>query len=195
LQDRTYEVLGSSRSKTVDVRVVCATNRDLEEMSARGAFREDLLYRINLITLRLPALRERPGDIPLLVRHFLQNLSELYHRPLSVSAEAMKWLKQLPLPGNIRQLKNLVERTVLVSRHDELQLIDFQLQYQPGVRKDKDALPEVGAMTLEEMEVQMIKRAMEFHKGKPARVARSLGLTRSSLYRRLEKYGIPYQEE
>jgi two-component system, NtrC family, response regulator len=195
LQDRTYEVLGSSRSKTVDVRVVCATNRDLEEMSARGAFREDLLYRINLITLRLPALRERPGDIPLLVRHFLQNLSELYHRPLSVSAEAMKWIKQLTLPGNIRQLKNLVERTVLVSRHDELQLIDFQLQYQPGVRKDKDALPEVGAMTLEEMEVQMIKRAMEFHKGKPARVARSLGLTRSSLYRRLEKYGIPYQEE
>jgi two-component system, NtrC family, response regulator len=195
LQDRTYEVLGSSRSKTVDVRVVCATNRDLEEMSARGAFREDLFYRINLITLRLPALRERPGDIPLLVRHFLQNLSELYHRPLSVSAEAIKWLKQLPLPGNIRQLKNLVERTVLVSRHDELQLIDFQLQYQPGVRKEKDALPEVGAMTLEEMEVQVIKRAMEFHKGKPARVARSLGLTRSSLYRRLEKYGIPYQEE
>ncbi len=195
LQDRSYEVLGSSRTKSTDVRVVCATNRNLEELVSRALFREDLLYRINLITLRLPALRERPGDIPLLIRHFLKNLSELYQRPLSVSSEAMKWIQQLHLPGNIRQLKNLVERTVLVSPSDELQLLDFQLQYQPGVKKDKEQLPEVGSMTLEEMEVQMIKRAMEFHKGKPARAARALGLTRSSLYRRLEKYGIPYSEE
>lgn len=195
LQDRSYEVLGSSRTKTVDVRVVCATNRDLEEMVASGSFREDLLYRINLITLRLPPLRERPGDIPLLVRHFLKNLSELYQRPLQIDAEALRWLKQLPLPGNIRQLKNLVERTVLVSPHDALQLPDFQAQYQPSAPKNKTALPDVGTMTLEEMEVQMIKHAMAFHKGKPARVARSLGITRSSLYRRLEKYGIPYQED
>lgn len=195
LQDRTYEVLGSSRTRTVDVRVVCATNRNLEEMVTQGSFREDLLYRINLITLRLPPLRERPGDIPLLVGHFLKNLSELYHRPLQLTPDALKWLKQLPLPGNIRQLKNLVERTVLVSPGELLQLSDFQAQYQPAAPKNKTSLPEVGTMTLEEMEVQMIKRAMEFHKGKPARVARSLGITRSSLYRRLEKYGIPYQEE
>ena len=195
LQDRTYEVLGSSRTKTLDVRVVCATNRNLEDMVANGTFREDLLYRINLITLRLPALRERPGDIPLLVRHFLENLSDLYHRPLRIHPEAMRWIKQLPLPGNIRQLKNLVERTVLVCPHDELQLSDFQNQYQPGTKKEKDTLPEVGSMTLEAMEQQMIRRAMEFHKGKLARVARSLGITRSSLYRRLEKYNIPFQEE
>lgn len=195
LQDRTYEVLGSSRTKTVDVRVICATNKNLEEMVAKNLFREDLLYRINLITLRLPALRERPGDIPLLVNHFIKNLGELYHRPLRVGREAMNWLKQLPLPGNVRQLKNLVERVVLLSPADTLDLAAFQHQYQPVAGKTAGgALPEVGAMTLEEMEVQMIRRAMDFHKGKIARVARSLGLTRSALYRRLEKFGIPYDE-
>jgi two-component system, NtrC family, response regulator len=195
LQDRSFEVLGSSRTKTTDARVVCATNRNLAEMVSQGRFREDLLYRINLITLRLPALRERPGDIPLLVHHFLKNLSDLYQRPLTATPDAVKWLRQLPLPGNIRQLKNLVERTVLTSLENELQLADFQMQYQPGIQKETNTLPEVGTMTLEEMEVHMIKRAMEFHKGKPARAARALGLTRSSLYRRLEKYGIPYSDD
>src|SRR4028118_888827 len=110
LQDRTYEVLGSSRTKNVDVRVLCATNRNLEEMVAMGTFREDLLYRINLITVRLPALRERPTDIPLLVDFFISNLKEIYNRPaLSVSPNAIKWMTQLSLSENIRQLKNLVE--------------------------------------------------------------------------------------
>ncbi|NUQ26076.1 MAG: sigma-54-dependent Fis family transcriptional regulator [Saprospiraceae bacterium] len=195
LQDRTYEVLGSSRTKTVDVRVISATNRNLEEMVADNQFREDLLYRINLITLKLPSLRERPGDIPLLVDHFITNLSELYNRPIQIEPEAMKWLKTLPLPGNIRQLKNLVERTVLVNPHDLLTVADFQQQYQPTARKAAGGLPEVGAMTLEEMEVQMIQRAMTFHKGKIARVAKSLGITRSALYRRLEKFGIPYSQD
>lgn len=195
LQDRTYEVLGSSRTKTVDVRIISATNRNLEDMVANNQFREDLLYRINLITLKLPSLRERPGDIPLLVDHFIKNLSELYNRPLGIESEAMKWLKTLPLPGNIRQLKNLVERTVLVTPHDTLGVADFQQQYQPSARKAAGALPEVGAMTLEEMEVQMIQRAMAFHKGKIARVAKSLGITRSALYRRLEKFGIPYSND
>lgn len=195
LQDRTYEVLGSSRSKIVDVRVISATNRNLEDMVASNTFREDLLYRINLITIKLPSLRERPGDIPLLVNHFLKNLSELYTRPLRIDRDALQWIKQLPLPGNIRQLKNLVERTVLISPGDVLSLQDFQQQYQPSARKATGSLPEVGTMTLEEMEIQMIQRAMVFHKGKIARVARALGLTRGALYRRLDKYGIPYSEE
>ena len=127
LQDRTYEVLGSSRTKTVDVRVVCATNRNLEEMVEQGTFREDLLYRINLITVKLPPLRERVNDIPLLVQFFIDNLKEIYNRPdLEVSKEALKWLQQLPLPGNIRQLKNLVERSVLISRKDILGSGRFQ---------------------------------------------------------------------
>ncbi|HUR10141.1 MAG TPA: sigma-54 dependent transcriptional regulator [Flavitalea sp.] len=196
LQDRTYEVLGSSRTKTVDVRVVCATNRDLDEMVQRGTFREDLLYRINLITIKLPALRERAKDIPLLVAFFINNLKEIYNRPgLQVSKDALKWLQQLPLPGNIRQLKNLVERSVLVSRKDLLDVNDFQSQLEtsPG-KKGSLQLPEVGTITLDELEVQMIKRAMDFHKNKISRAANALGITRSSLYRRLEKYNIPYDE-
>jgi len=196
LQDRTYEVLGSSRTKTVDVRVVCATNKSLDDMVSRGTFREDLLYRINLITIYLPPLRDRPKDIPLLVNFFISNLKEIYNRPkLSVAPSAIKWLQQLPLPGNIRQLKNLVERTILVSKNDELEIEDFrsQLELSP-VKKGNMQLPGIGTLTLEEVEVAMIKRAMEYHHNKVSKAAVSLGLTRSALYRRLEKYQIPYDE-
>jgi DNA-binding NtrC family response regulator len=196
LQDRTYEVLGSSRTKIVDVRVVSATNRNLDEMVAAGTFREDLLYRINLITIKLPALRERPKDIPLLVNFFINNLKEIYNRPLlTVTKDAIKWLQQLPLPGNIRQLKNLVERSVLVSRKDVLDVESFrsQLELSPA-KKGSIQLPDVGALTLDEVEVLMIKRALEHHNNKVSKAASSLGLTRSSLYRRLEKYNIPYDE-
>ncbi|HJP64427.1 MAG TPA: sigma-54 dependent transcriptional regulator, partial [Mucilaginibacter sp.] len=174
LQDRTYEVLGSSRTKSVDVRVVCATNKNLNEMVARQSFREDLLYRINLITVYLPALRERPKDIPLLVNFFINNLKEIYNRPkLSVSANAVKWLQTLPLPGNIRQLKNLVERSILISKKDVLDIEDFrsQLELSP-VKKGNLQMPGVGVVTLEEMEVEMIKRALEFHHNKIARAAK-----------------------
>jgi len=196
LQDRTYEVLGSSRTKTVDVRVVCATNKSLDDMVSRGSFREDLLYRINLITIYLPPLRDRPKDIPLLVNFFISNLKEIYNRPkLSVATSAIKWLQQLPLPGNIRQLKNLVERTILVSKNDELEIEDFrsQLELSP-VKKGNLQLPGIGTLTLEEVEVAMIKRAMEYHHNKVSKAAVSLGRTRSALYRRLEKYQIPYDE-
>jgi two-component system NtrC family response regulator len=196
LQDRTYEVLGSSRTKTVDVRVICATNRNLDEMVGKGIFREDLLYRINLITIKLPPLRERAGDIILLVNFFVDNLREIYNRPgLSITPKAMKWLQQLQLPGNIRQLKNLVERTILVTKKDELDESDFQPQLEmTGRKKDTVQLPAVGSLTLEEMEIQMIHKAMDFHKNRITRVAKTLGITRSALYRRLEKYNIPYDE-
>jgi len=196
LQDRTYEVLGSSRTKTVDVRIVCATNKNLDEMVGRATFREDLLYRINLITIYLPALRDRPKDIPLLVNFFINNLKEIYGRPLlSVTGSAMKWLQQLPLPGNIRQLKNLVERTILVSKRDELEIDDFrsQLELSP-VKKGNIQLPGIGTLTLEEVEIEMIKRALDYHKNRISKAAASLGLTRSALYRRLDKYQIPYDE-
>jgi len=196
LQDRTYEPLGSSRSKTADVRVICATNRNLEEMVAQGSFREDLFYRINLITVRLPALRERPGDIPRLVQYFVDNLQIIYGRPdLRVNPAALKWLKQLPLPGNIRQLKNMVERTVLLAPHDELQVADFERHVSSGAGLGTTRLPDVGAVSLEEMEFQMIRRAMEFHQNRVAKVARALGITRFALYRRLEKFGIPYNSD
>ncbi|GAB3725425.1 sigma-54-dependent transcriptional regulator [Spirosoma lituiforme] len=199
LQDRTFEPLGSSKSRTVDVRVICATNRNLEEMVSKGLFREDLFYRINLISVRLPALRERPGDIPLLVNYFVDNLKVIYGRPdLRVSTSAQKWLKTLPLPGNIRQLKNVVERTVLLSSGDELQVEDFERNLTSNAMTASSGAtnwPPVGSMTLEEMEYQMIHRAMAFHQNHVAKVARALGITRFALYRRLEKFGIPYTTE
>ncbi|MCX2453035.1 sigma-54 dependent transcriptional regulator [Pedobacter sp. PLR] len=195
LQDRSYEVLGNSRTKTVDVRVICATNKNLAEMVEKGLFREDLLYRINLITLKLPPLRERTKDIPLLLNFMMDNLRQLYNRPdLQVSPEATKWLKQLPLPGNIRQLKNMVERSVLVSRTNLLEIADFstQLEKTPLVQASK--LPDVGSMTLEETEILMIKRALQFHQNRISKAALALGITRSALYRRLDKFNIPYDE-
>ncbi|WP_266365305.1 sigma-54-dependent transcriptional regulator [Tellurirhabdus rosea] len=195
LQDRTFEPLGSSRSRTVDVRVICATNRNLEEMVEKGQFREDLFYRINLITVKLPALRERPGDIPLLVQYFVNNLKAIYDRPLlQVSPAAMKWLQTLPLPGNIRQLKNVVERAVLLATRNVLEVEDFQ-RHLSGQAPQTARLPGVGLMTLEEMEYEMIRRAMEFHQNRVARVAKALGITRFALYRRLEKYGIAYNAD
>jgi len=192
LQERKFEVLGSSKTREVDVRVVCATNRDLESMVRAGLFREDLFYRINLITIRLPALRERREDIPLLVRYYMDNLRVLYDRgSLDVSARAMDWLCELPWPGNIRELKNLVERTILVTAHDQLDLEDFARHYERSRSgSDSDLLPAVGTITLEEMEMSMIRKALDFHEGNVSRAARSLGLTRSSLYRRMEKFGM-----
>jgi len=196
LQDRTYEVLGSSRTKTVDTRVVCATNKNLNEMVNNGLFREDLLYRINLISIHLPSLRERPADIPLLVNFFIDNMKEIYSRPdLSVAPAAMRWLQSLPLPGNIRQLKNLVERTVLISPKNELGIADFQSQLSLSpLKNDKVKLPGVGTMTLDQMEAEMVKQAMSFHKNRITKAAASLGITRNALYRRLEKYQIPFNE-
>lgn len=197
LQDRTYEVLGDSRSRNLDIRVVCATNRNLQEMVAEGKFREDLYYRINLITVKLPALRERNQDIPLLVQHFVNNLKKTYHKQeLQVSNKALKWLREQPLPGNIRELKNLVERTVLVSGKSLLEVEDFQNQLQGGLRKlEEKALPSVGAMTLEELEASMIKKSMAYYHNNVSKVAKALGVSRGALYRRLEKFNIPYDAQ
>jgi len=197
IQERTFEPLGSSKSRKADVRIICATNRNLEEMVADGSFREDLFYRINLITVKLPALRERPGDIPVLAEFFVNNLKIIYQRPdLKMSRQALKWLKTLTLHGNIRQLKNIVERTVLLSAEDVLDVEDFKKNISSiPLTSPKTGFPEVGVLTLEEMEYQMIVRAMEFHQQKIAKVARSLGITRFALYRRLEKFGITFESE
>jgi DNA-binding NtrC family response regulator len=192
LQDRTFEVLGTSSTTTVDFRLVCATNRDLRVMVGERRFREDLYYRINLITLEVPPLRERPDDIPLLTQYFIDNLKTIYRRPaLSIDPGVSDWLRTIPWPGNVRELKNLVERTVLVSGGDILRIDDFKTQFNPAPSPEHpDKLPSVGAFTLDEMEKSMIFKALEFHDNNLSKAARSLGLSRAALYRRLEKYGI-----
>ena len=197
LQDRTYEVLGDSRPRRLDLRVVAATNKNLAELVAQGRFREDLFYRLNLITLRLPALRERTQDIPALARHFVAQLRATYQRPgLQLGTAAAHWLQNQPLPGNIRELKNLVERAVLTSAHDELTPADFQPQPEnaPIHQLTNSPLPAPGTMTLEALEEQMIRQSVAHYQGNLSQVARALGLSRGALYRRLDKFGIPYSE-
>jgi DNA-binding NtrC family response regulator len=196
LQDRTFEPLGSSTPHVVNVRVVSATNRNLPEMVARGEFREDLLYRLNLIAIHLPALRERRSDIPELGRCFLAALSQSYRMDgLRIDDAVFRWLERLEWPGNVRQLKQLIERTVLISGRELLTLRDFTLALemeQPEIRPNGEAaaLPPVGSMTMEAIERAMILKCLGQYEGNMSRAAEALGLSRPALYRRLEKYGI-----
>lgn len=189
LQDQTFEVLGDSRPRKVDVRVVSATNRDLRQMVQERTFREDLFYRINLITVHLPALRERREDIPLLARHFAAKQSELNGLPrIEFASDAMEFLKRLPYPGNIRELKNLVERTMLVSGKELLTAQDFDAQY---LQQDEPVHSGIrSGMTLEEIECQTILQTLDKCNNNLSQVASQLGISRAALYRRLEKYNI-----
>lgn len=190
LQEQTFEPLGESRPRKVDVRVVCATNANLEEMVREHTFREDLLYRINLITVHLPALRERREDIPLLVRHFTECCCRNNKLPETrVSDDALEYLSRLPYPGNIRELKNLVERTVLVCGKDLLTAADFKSQYHPS-QTETATISNTQGLTLEELEKQTIIQTLEKYDNNLSQVAHALGISRAALYRRLEKYGI-----
>ena len=193
LQDQTFEVLGDSRPRKTDIRVVSATNADLRKMVNERTFREDLFYRVNLITVKLPALRERREDIPLLVRHFADRQAETNGLPRTeFSADAMQFLSRLPYPGNIRELKNLVERTILVSGKPTLDASDFDAQYiRHNDQKAAESTSFIG-MTLDEIERQTILQALERHKGNLSQVAMALGISRAALYRRLEKHNINY---
>ena len=193
LQDQTFEVLGDSRPRKTDIRVVSATNADLRKMVSERTFREDLFYRINLITVKLPALRERREDIPLLARHFADRQAEVNGLPRTeFSADALQFLTRLPFPGNIRELKNLVERTILVSGKPILDASDFDAQYLRQDEPKAAAGSAFAGMTLDEIERQTILQALERYKGNLSQVAMAFGISRAALYRRLEKYGISY---
>ena len=193
LQDQTFEPLGESKPRQVDTRIICATNKNLPEMVAQGTFREDLFYRINLITIQMPALRERLEDIPLLVEHFARRQAEQNNFPQpEISQEAYGYLKKLPYHGNIRELKNLVERTILISGKDIITDADFKKQY-----IEVPASQPAGGNTilsLERVEKEMIQRAVELYGCNHSKIATALGLTRQTLYRRLEKYDIKLPE-
>ena len=189
LQDHTFESLGDSRPKQVDTRIICATNRNLPQMVQQGEFREDLFYRIHLITVQMPALRERREDIPLLVEYFArQQARQNSLEPVEISAEAMEYLSRLPYPGNVRELKNFVERTILVSQQPHLTEVDFKNQYVEIAAKT--GVHDTSVHSLEEIEKQMILRALELYGGNLSKVATALGLSRQAVYRRLEKYAI-----
>lgn len=191
LQDRTFEPLGESIPRRTDVRVVSATNRDLLDMVRQGLFREDLFYRLNLIPIHLPPLRERREDIPLLVRYFTRGTGSR----TVFSSEAMEYLCSLPYPGNIRELKNIVERALIlgngknISRNDVVRCTLPEEQGQSS-RTPAQVSGQSGTQTLEEMEKERILRALSDCNGNVTRAAAALGITRASLYRRIEKYRI-----
>ena len=190
LQDQTYEVLGDSQTRRTDVRVVCATNADLRAMVEEKTFREDLFYRINIINLHLPPLRDRREDIPLLVDHFLRLACEANHLPLvTVSTEAIGYLQTLPFPGNIRELKNLVERALLMKDPVASQLTAANFQ---GSISNQAPLPSggVGGGSLSTMERNAIAACIAKHNGNLSLVAKELGISRGALYRKIEKHGL-----
>ncbi|MDL2245094.1 sigma-54 dependent transcriptional regulator [Parabacteroides sp. OttesenSCG-928-J18] len=193
LQDQTFEPLGESMPRQVDVRIISATNRNLAEMVSQGTFREDLFYRINLITVRVPALRERLDDIPLLVDHFArQQASRNGLKYVEVAPDAIEFLKKLPYPGNIRELKNLVERTILISARPLITAQDFKAQYvELPVNKEVE---ENSVQSLERVEKKMIGRAIELYGSNISKIATALGISRQTLYRRLEKYNMQIPE-
>jgi DNA-binding NtrC family response regulator len=190
LQDGRYQPVGASASVQADVRVVSATNRELAELVAGGEFREDLFYRLNLITIRLPPLRERRSDIALLARHIVRGMADSYSLgEIVLAPAALDWLAAQPWPGNIRQLKQTLERTVLLSGKSQLTQADFLAtsavdEGVPGTRLGIDG------MTLEQVERHMIEQALQQHGRNISRAARALGLSRTALYRRLERHGL-----
>ena len=189
LQDQTFEVLGDSKPRRVDVRVVCATNRDLQKMVREGTFREDLYYRINLIPLHLPPLRERREDIAPLATHFAtQYTMQNSLQPVRFAPDALDYLARQHFAGNIRELKNVVERTILINGNGLLQAADFEGQCSAAT----NIVPDSGTagLTLDELEINSIKNAMERCGGNMTQVAQTLGISRQALYRRLEKYGL-----
>ena len=187
LQEQRFEPLGSSKTRQVDVRIVCATNADMPAMVAARTFREDLFYRINLVNVELPPLRMRKDDVPLLAEKFLTDAARANSLDVpALGADAVTFLKSLPYPGNIRELKNLVERTLLICGGATLTEADFR---RSGANVAAgDVAPATG--TLDEVERERIVASMERHGGNVSRVAAELGLSRGALYRRLEKFNL-----
>lgn len=189
LQQHTFERLGETRPVKVDFRPVCATNADLPSMVASRTFREDLFYRINLITLQVPPLRERRDDIPLLVDHFLDQYRQLSGNSVRISRPALAELMRYNFPGNIRQLKNIVDRAAILCSDGviEPQHIDFGVEAPNHIQSQVTSF---SGATLEEIEKQTISAALAKYEGNLTRAASALGITRQALYRKLEKYNI-----
>jgi DNA-binding NtrC family response regulator len=178
-----FERVGSSRTVRADVRLLSATNADLTAEVAAGRFRQDLLFRLNTIEIRVPPLRERREDIPLLARHFLEAHARRYRKRLSgFDAEALEVLLAHSWPGNVRELDHAVERAVLMATGDRIRPADLALRRGADTARIDD-------LSLEEVEGLLVRKAMSRFGGNVSQAARALGLSRSALYRRLEKYG------
>ncbi len=187
LETGEFERVGSSKTHKVDVRVLSATNADLNAEVAQGRFRQDLLFRLNTVEIHLPPLRDRREDIPVLAEHFLRQHSERYRRGVvAFTPQALDALREHPWPGNVRELDHVVERALLMSSSNVVTAFDLALQTTPDDRLSA----RLEEMSLEEAERLLITKALARFEGNANRAAEALGLSRSALYRRLQKYGL-----
>jgi DNA-binding NtrC family response regulator len=185
LETGEFERVGSSRTRRVNVRILSATNADLHAEVAAGRFRQDLLFRLNTIEIRLPPLRDRREDIPPLAAHFLREHARHYRKDVTGFEDgAMKALLAHPWPGNVRELDHSVERGVLMSQGSLIRAADLAL------RPAREGAPRLEEMSLEDVECLLIRKALARYDGNVSHAASALGLSRSSLYRRLQRYGI-----
>ena len=185
LQSRQVTRVGSNHAQPIDIRLICATNMPLHKMVQEGTFRQDLLYRINTVEVRVPPLCERVEDIPLLAQHYLAYYAKKYHKLVKlITPEAMDRLKRYAWPGNIRELQHAIERAVIMTDSDTLQESDFLLSRSITAGASNNTL------NLDEVERTAIAKALQMHNGNISKAADELGLTRASLYRRMEKYGL-----
>jgi transcriptional regulator with PAS, ATPase and Fis domain len=183
LEQRTIQRIGSATIAPIDIRLISATNQDIQQMVARGEFRQDLLYRLNTIELVIPPLRERIEDIPMLALHFLEEAARKYGKQgMEIPKRGIKQLQQYHWPGNVRELQNTIARAVIMS---ENQVVKFdQLGSLPG-QPGRSA-----TLNIEENEIMLIRKALMTNGGNVTRAASDLGIDRNALYRRMKKYGI-----
>ncbi len=185
LQNREITRIGSNQPIPIDIRLICATNKDLPSLVGRGLFREDLLYRINTIQIEVPPLRERGNDILALAEFFLKKYAWKYDKlSLKLNHQAQEKLLKYSWPGNIRELEHSIEKAVILSENNVLKADDFFLKPLGGPRTEEDTL------RLEEMEKRLILRALEKNPGNVSTAADQLGITRQTLYNKMKKFGI-----
>ncbi len=187
LQNRQVTRLGSNKAREIDIRLICATNQPINKLAAENKFRQDLLYRINTVEIKIPPLRERVDDITLLANHFLKMYCKKYNRPLkNINDEALEKLKHYQWPGNVRELQHVIERVVIMNESEFLQPEDF---YFADENKSNEKI-DFDNFHIDEVEKVLIIKAISKHDGNLTKAAEELGLSRASLYRRLEKHGL-----
>jgi DNA-binding NtrC family response regulator len=185
LQSRKISRIGSNREIPVDIRLICATNRDLNSMVLEGKFREDLLYRINTIVIEVPPLRDRVDDIPILANHFLKTYCEKYNRsPMRLNTHALEKLSNHTWPGNVRELQHAIEKAVIMS--DSAVLLPSDFEFRPAASKS----PHHHELTLAEMEAKYILDCLRRNGNNLSITASKLGITRQTLYNKMRRYNI-----
>lgn len=188
IQEGELERVGGKQTLSVDLRIISATNQNLEELVKQGQFRNDLYYRINVVRLNIPPLVERPEDLPYLVQLIIQRLNKKYNKAVeSVSREVMQKIRSYPWPGNVRELENILERSLLFANSKEMTELDLELS---GTEKTMEEWKDVKEQTLARIEQSFLETALKQHQGDIKSVAENMGITSRAVYTKLKKYQI-----